>query len=66
MFGGVTAAARRLELPLTTVSAWKLRDSIPASKWPLLIAASEGRLSFEILGTIKAASLDASNEDDAA
>ena len=51
LLGGITATARRLDpsVPITTVSAWKMRDNIPVTYWPGLIEISDGQLTPEIL-----------------
>lgn len=41
--GGLTAVAAALDLPLTTVSSWKSRDSVPVSYWSPLLAAARKR-----------------------
>jgi len=56
--GGTTAAATALGLPLSTVSSWKSRDSIPISEWLKIIEASQGFITRDDLWRIKAASLE--------
>ncbi len=45
--GGLTEVARKFDppLPITTVSAWKIRGNIPLIYWPKLVAMSEGKFT---------------------
>lgn len=47
--GGTVEAAKRLDLPPSTVSAWKSRHSIPATYWLKIINESAGGISYEDL-----------------
>lgn len=64
--GGTVAAAATLNRPQTTVSSWKSRDSIPASEWHRIVEASHGRITYEDLGRVKAASMASRQDEDAA
>jgi hypothetical protein len=41
VFGGLTATARAVGLPVTTVQGWKDRGKIPQDHWNKLISAAK-------------------------
>lgn len=61
--GGTIVAAKALSAPASTVSAWKSRNSIPSSHWPRIVALTNGSISYEMLGRMKAASMESASPD---
>ena len=44
--GGITGLARKLGVPVTTVSAWKGRGRIPIRYWPRISALHGGNATM--------------------
>ena len=61
--GGLTAVAAALKLPLTTLTSWRARNSIPSGYWSPLIALAQRSkvrgITFKRLSQLAAANAPA-------